>query len=273
MQIVDSHAHLHFDRFDPDRSDVLARAREAGVVAMIDVGTDAATSRAAFDLSEREPDVFPTAGIHPHDSGKATAADWDAVEALAADKRCVAVGECGLDWARDWSPRQSQLDAFERQVALARRLGLPLIIHCREAFADVYSILRRLGPPHRGVMHCFSGGKREAAEALELGLHVSFAAPLTYPKNRELREALASVPSDRVTIETDCPFLPPEGKRGKRNEPSFLPFLVHEVARVLGVEPAEAARRTAANAVALFRPSDQAGAGDAQRGEGTDATT
>src|SRR5262245_40777342 len=141
MQIVDSHAHLHFDRFDADRAEVLARAREAGVVAFVNVGTDAATSRAAFELAAREKDVFPTAGIHPHDAGRAAEAEWTAVEALAADPRCVAVGECGLDWARDWSPRPAQLAAFEREIVLARRLSLPLIIHCREAFEDVYSVL------------------------------------------------------------------------------------------------------------------------------------
>jgi TatD DNase family protein len=253
MQIVDSHAHVHFDAFDPDRAEMLSRARAAGVVAMIDVGTDAATSRMAFALAAAEVALFPTAGIHPNDSAAASPADWEAIEALAADPRCVAVGECGLDWYRDRTPRDVQLVAFERQVHLARKVGRPLIIHCREAFADVYALLRRTGPPHRGVMHCFSGTPAQAVEALDLGLYVSFAGPLTYPKNGELRQALARVPADRVLVETDCPFLPPEGKRGKRNEPGFLPFLVHGVAQVMGIRPEEAALRTARNAVELFR--------------------
>jgi TatD DNase family protein len=252
VQIVDSHAHLHFDSFDQDRAEVLARARAAGVVAFVNVGTDAATSKVCFDLAAKEPDVHPTAGVHPNDSGEATEEDWEAVEALIADPRCVAVGECGLDWYRDRTPRAVQIPAFERQVALARTRGLPIIIHCREAFADVYAALRNAGPSHRGVMHCFSGTPPEAAQAVALGLHVSFAGPLTYKKNVELRAALAGVPPDRVLIETDCPFLPPEGKRGRRNEPSFLPFLVHEVGKVLGIAPAEAARLTSANADALF---------------------
>jgi TatD DNase family protein len=253
MQIVDSHAHVHFDAFDPDRAEMMARAREAGVVAMVDVGTDAATSRRAFDLAAAEVAVFPTAGIHPNDSGVASDADWAAVEALVADPRCVAVGECGLDWYRDRTPREVQIAAFERQIALARRVDRPLIIHCREAFAEVYDALRRSAPPHRGVMHCFSGTPAQASEALDLGLDVSFAGPLTYKKNSELRAALARVPADRVLIETDCPFLPPEGKRGKRNEPAFLTYLVHGVAEVMGVDPAEAAAITARNAVRLFR--------------------
>jgi TatD DNase family protein len=253
MQIVDSHAHLHFDAFDADRAAMLSRAREAGVMAFVNVGTDAATSRASFDLAAAEPDVFPTAGIHPNDSAAATEADWRAIEALAAQPRCVAIGETGLDWYRDRTPRDVQVAAFERQIDLARRRDVPVIIHCREAFADVYATLRRARPPHRGVMHCFSGTPREAAEAVELGLHVSFAGPLTYKKNVELRAALAAVPADRVMIETDCPFLPPEGKRGKRNEPAFLPFLVHEAAKVLGIDPGEAALRTSRNAGALFR--------------------
>jgi TatD DNase family protein len=253
MQIVDSHAHVHFDAFDADRAEMLERARAAGVVAMIDVGTDAATSQRAFDLAGAEVAVFPTAGIHPNDSGAASEADWALVERLAADARCVAVGECGLDWYRDRTPKATQIAAFERQILLARRVGRPLIIHCREAFADVYDALRRLGPPHRGVMHCFSGTAADATAALDLGLHVSFAGPLTYPKNADLRQTLARVPRDRVLIETDCPFLPPDGKRGKRNEPGFLPFLVHGVADVLGMQPADAALLTARNAVELFR--------------------
>lgn len=253
MQIVDSHAHVHFDVFDPDRAEMLERARAAGVVAMIDVGTDAATSQRAFDLAAAQVGVFPTAGIHPNDSISASEADWASVERLAADPRCVAVGECGLDWYRDRTPRATQLAAFDRQVLLARRVDRALIIHCREAFADVYETLRRLGPPHRGVMHCFSGTSADATVALDLGLHISFAGPLTYPKNAELRQTLARVPRDRILIETDCPFLPPDGKRGKRNEPGFLPYLVHGVANVLGLQPAEAALLTARNAVALFR--------------------
>lgn len=252
MQIVDSHAHLHFDAFDADRALVLSRAREAGVVAFVNVGTDAATSQRSFELAFGEAGVFPTAGIHPNDSGAATEDDWRAIERLIADPHCVAVGECGLDYYRDRTPRNVQLAAFERQVRLARERDLPIIIHCRDAFADVYAALRRCGPP-RGVMHCFSGTPREAAEAVDLGLCVSFAGPLTYPKNVELRAALAGVPPERILIETDCPFLPPDGKRGKRNEPAFLPFLVHEVAKVLGVAPGEAALRTSATAVALFR--------------------
>jgi TatD DNase family protein len=253
VQIIDSHAHLHFDSFDSDRGEALARARAAGVVAMIDVGTDAATSRMAFELAGRENDVFPTAGIHPNDSGAATADDWAAVERMIEDRRCVGVGECGLDYYRDRTPKDVQLAAFERQIGLARSRDLPLVIHCREAFADVYAALRGAGASHRGVMHCFSGNVEQALEAVALGLHVSFAGPLTYPKNGALREALAKVPGDRVLVETDCPFLPPDGKRGKRNEPSFLPHLVHEIARASGESPEAAAHRTSANAKALFR--------------------
>jgi TatD DNase family protein len=253
VQIVDSHAHLHFDAFDQDLGEVLRRARAAGVVSFVDVGTDAATSALAFRLAEREPDVFPTAGIHPNDAGAATENDWRAVESLIADPRCVAVGECGLDYYRDRTARGVQVAAFERQIGVARARDLPIVIHCRDAFDDVYATLRRLGPPQRGVMHCFSGDSAQAKVAVDLGLHVSFAGPLTYPKNGALREALGAVPKDRVMIETDCPFLPPDGKRGTRNEPSFLTILVHEVGRLSGESPAVAALRTSANARALFR--------------------
>lgn len=261
MQIVDSHAHLYFDSFDADRGEMIARARAAGVVAMVNVGTDAESSTQAFALAEREPGLFPTAGIHPNDSAAATPADWERIEALVRDPRCVAVGECGLDYYRDHSPKDVQQAAFDRQVLLARDRDLPIVIHCREAFDDVFSTLRRIAPSHRGVMHCFSGTAAQAGEAVALGLHVSFAGPLTYPKNIALREALGATPRDRVLIETDCPFLPPEGKRGKRNEPSFLTWLVHEVAKRSGEEPAAAALRTAKNARDLFRLPIDLGAG------------
>jgi TatD DNase family protein len=165
----------------------------------------------------------------------------------------VAIGECGLDYYRDRTPKDVQIQAFERQLELARERDLPVIIHCRDAFRDVYDAVERAGLPRRGVMHCFSGGIEEAERAVALGMCVSFAGPLTYKKNTALRDALARVPRERVLIETDCPFLPPEGKRGKRNEPAFLPFLVHELARVWSAEPSEAAALTSANALRLFR--------------------
>lgn len=253
MRLVDSHAHLYFEHFDADRAAVLAAARAAGVAAFVNVGTDAETTRLSFELAATEPDVFPTAGVHPNDAHVVGDADWEVVEGFARDPRCVAIGETGLDWFRNADRRREQVAAFERQIDLARSLGLPVVVHCREAFADAFEVLARVGRGTPGVMHCFSGGVDEARRALDLGLHVSFAAPLTYKKNDALRAAARLVPEDRMLIETDCPFLPPEGRRGKRNEPALMIETLAALARARDARVEDAARATAENAARLFR--------------------
>ncbi|HYC78777.1 MAG TPA: TatD family hydrolase [Planctomycetota bacterium] len=253
MKIVDSHAHLYFEHFKADRAEVLAAARAAGVAAFVNVGTDAETTRLTFELAAAEPDVFPTAGIHPNDAHVVDADEWAVVERYARDPRCVAIGETGLDWFRNRDQREAQIAAFERQIGWARELGLPVIIHCREAFDDVFATFERVGRGVPGVMHCFSGGPAEAERAVGLGLHVSFAAPITYRKNDALREAAKRVPRERVLTETDCPFLPPESRRGKGNEPAYLAETVAALARALDLRPDEVATLAARNAVALFR--------------------
>jgi TatD DNase family protein len=253
VRLVDSHAHLYFEHFQADRAAVLAAARAAGVVAFVNVGTDAETTRLSFELAAAEPDVFPTAGVHPNDAHVVDDAEWAAVEAYARDPRCVGIGETGLDWFRNADRRREQTAAFERQLGWARERGLPVVIHCRDAFADVYEVVARVGRGVPGVMHCFSGGPDEARRALDLGLHLSFAAPLTYKKNDALRAAAALAPPDRVLIETDCPFLPPEGRRGKRNEPAFVAETLAALARARDLRPDEAAELTTRNAAALFR--------------------
>jgi TatD DNase family protein len=253
VRLVDSHAHLYFEHFDADRDEVLAAARRVGVAAFVDVGTDAETTRLCFETAAVEADVFPTAGIHPNHAHEADEAEWAEIESYIADSRCVGVGETGLDWFRNASKRTEQIAAFERQIAAAKARDLPIVVHCREAFADVYDVLEHVGKGVRGVMHCFSGGPDEARRALDLGLDLSFAAPITYKKNDALRAAAALAPLDRVLIETDCPFLPPEGRRGKRNEPSFLPATLASLAEAKGISPEEAAHASTANAIRLFR--------------------
>ncbi len=253
MRIIDSHAHLYFEHFQADRSEVLAAARAAGIVAFVNVGTDAETTRLSFELAAAEPDVFPTAGVHPNDAHIVDEAEWAVVESFARNPRCVGVGETGLDWFRNADRRSEQIAAFERQLGWSRELDLPVVIHCRDAFADVYDVFARSGRAVRGVMHCFSGGLDEARRALDLGLHLSFAAPRTYKKNDALRAVAAFAPADRILTETDCPFLPPEGRRGKRNEPSFLTATVDALAKARDLRPEEAARLAADNAVLLFR--------------------
>ena len=249
--ITDSHAHLYWKDFDGDRAEVLARARAAGVAHMVVVGTDLASSRAAFDLCAGEPGLFPTAGIHPHDARAATSAERAEIEALCRRPECVGVGETGLDWFKNLSPRAEQLESFLWQLDLAQRLDKPVVIHCRDAHADTVRCLAQF-PRVRGVMHCYTMGPAELAPYLEAGLCISFSGVVTYKKNEANRAAAAEVPLDRLLVETDCPYLAPEGRRGKRNEPAFVVAVLEELARTRGASAPELARATSANAARLF---------------------
>ena len=232
MQVYDTHCHLGLDgKVAP--ADEHMRARSAQVTDMLVVGIDAATSRAARDLAAQLPGVHWSAGLHPNDSTRLPA-EWSALVALAETPGCTAIGETGLDNFRDRAPPELQEASLRAHLALARRVDLPVIFHCRDAFAQLFAVLRS-EPPVRGVMHCFSGGVDEARQALDLGLYLSFAGPLTYPKNQPLRDAAASAPADRIVVETDAPFLPPQRLRGKRNEPAFVLDTVQALAAARGL--------------------------------------
>jgi TatD DNase family protein len=228
--ITDSHAHVYYDRYDDDRDQVLARARAAGVERMIVVGTDVASSRAAFELAARERGLFPTAGIHPHDAAESTPDARREIEALCRREECVAVGESGLDFFKNFAPRDAQLDNFRWQLALARSLELPIVVHCRDAHEDVVALLREQ-PGVRGVMHCYTLGEPELAPYLELGFYISFSGVVTYPKNVANQAAARAVPEERLLVETDCPFLAPQGHRGQRNEPALARVVLEKLAQ------------------------------------------
>lgn len=248
MQVYDTHCHLGLDgKVAPDEEH--ARAVAAGVTGMLVVGIDAATSRAARDLS-RLPGVRWSAGLHPNDSSR-FATEWPELVELAHTPGCAAIGETGLDTFRDRTPLDQQQHSLRAHLQLARDLDLPVIFHCRDAFAPLLALLRA-EPPVRGVMHCFSGGIDEARQSLDLGLSLSFAGPLTYPKNDALRAAAAFAPADRIVIETDAPFLPPQRRRGQRNEPAYVLDTLATLASVRGLELSEAAALTFANSKALF---------------------
>jgi TatD DNase family protein len=253
-ELFDTHAHLHFPGFDDDRDAVLARARAAGVRRMLTIGTDAGTSRAALALAEREPDVWATVGVHPHDAGESDEAAQAEVERLATEPRVVAIGEIGLDFFRNLSPPDVQERVFRRHLALARRLEKPVVVHCRDAHAETLAILaEERAAEVGGIMHCFSGDVEIARRCLDLGLLISLAGPVTYPNARALPDVARFVPGDRLVIETDCPFLPPQGYRGKRNEPAYLVITAARVAELRG-EPLESfARRASDNARRLLR--------------------
>ncbi len=250
--ITDTHAHIFYDSFDQDRTAAIARAREAGVERMLVVGTNVETSRAAFELCAQHPGLFPTAGVHPHDAHEIGASDRETIAELARDPRCVAVGETGLDFFRNLSPREVQLENFGWHLELARSLAKPVIVHCRDAHdATVESLRAQRGVI--GVMHCYSLGPDELAPYLELGFYISFSGVVTYPKNDANRAAARAVPIDRLLVETDSPYLAPQGLRGRRNEPAFVREVVACLARERGAEFEELARATSANAARLFR--------------------
>lgn len=194
--------------------------------------------------------VYHSAGLHPNDASKLDA-DWEELEAMARTDACIAVGETGLDFFRDWTTPDQQIPSFERHLELARELDKPVIVHCRDAFERTFEVIRAF-PGVRGVMHCFSGTVREADRALELGFYLSFAGPLTYKKSDDLRDAARHAPSDRVLVETDAPFLPPQSRRGKRNEPALIVETLTKLAEVRELAFDAAAELTTANARRLF---------------------
>jgi TatD DNase family protein len=234
--LFDTHAHLHFPELAPELDAVLGRARAAGVRGIVTIGTDVETSRAAIAIAEREPDVWASVGVHPHDAAQVDGAALDDIERLAGAERVVAIGEIGLDFFRNLSPRERQEDVFRRLLDLASRTGKPVLIHCRDAHAETLAILAEAAIGDvGGIMHCFSGDAAVARRCLDLGLVISIAGPVTYPNARELRDVVRLVPEDRLVVETDCPYLPPQPYRGKRNEPAYVGITAAKVAELRGV--------------------------------------
>lgn len=249
--ITDSHAHVFWDSFEEDRGDVIARARAADVTRMVIVGTDLPTSQAAFDLCSGEEGLYPTAGIHPHDASGATPDIRTSIEQLCRRPECVAVGETGLDYFKEYSPREDQLRSFDWHLELAREIQKPVVVHCRDAHQDTALAISRF-PGVCGVMHCYTMGVEELPPYLEAGFYISFSGVVTFPKNEANRQAAAAVPEDRLLVETDCPFLAPQGHRGKRNEPALVRHVLEVVADVRGESFERLARVTSDNAARLF---------------------
>ncbi len=253
LDLFDTHAHLHFPDFAEDLPQVLERARASGVRRVLTIGTDVESSRAAVALAAREPDVWASVGIHPHDAAGASTEALDEIARLARAPRVVAVGEIGLDWFRDLSPRETQEVAFRRQLELARDAARPVLVHCREAHDEVLQILGETWAPDRGgIMHCFSGDIAIARRCLDLGFLVSLAGPVTYRNARALPEVARWMPGDRLVIETDCPYLPPQAHRGRRNEPAYLALTAAHVADLRGEPLPTLAARLTGNARALL---------------------
>jgi len=254
MPLFDTHAHLHFPDFTDDLDAVLERARAAGLRGMVTIGTDRESNRATVAMAERVPDVWASVGIHPHDAGEADDAACAGIERLAAHPRVVAIGEIGLDFFRNLSPRDAQEGTLRRMLDLAHRVGKPVLIHCRDAHEETLAILgeARVGEVG-GIMHCFSGDVAIARRCLDLGLTISLAGPVTYPNARALPDVACFVPADRLVVETDCPYLPPQGYRGKRNEPAYLALTAARVAKLRGEPLATLGPRMSDNARRLLR--------------------
>ena len=244
----DSHCHIPYEGIG---ADAIQQAKAAGVTRLVDVGTDAEQSAAALDVAAQNDNVWATVGLHPHEASKGVAS----VEGLVQGQpKLVGIGECGLDYHYDFSPRPAQREAFAAQIALANSHGLALVVHTREAWDDTFAILRSEGVPSRTIFHCFTGGPAEARTCLDLGAWVSFSGIVTFKNAGDVREAAALCPLDRLLVETDSPYLAPVPHRGKPNVPAYVPLVGAGVAAAKGVTSAvveEASWAAAAEAFAL----------------------
>ncbi len=258
--MIDTHCHINFDAYDEDRPQVIERAAQAGITRIINPGVDEQSSRAGIALAAQYDEIYAAVGVHPNST-----ADWDDSKLeifaeLAGEAKVVAIGEIGLDYYWDKSPKEKQFAAFEAQLALASSLELPVIIHNREASDDVMTILEKWAAHlpdslqnRPGVLHSFSAPAEIAKRALDAGFYLGFTGPITYKNADDLRKIATSVPLDRMVVETDGPFLTPIPYRGKRNEPAYIPYMVERLAALKQISDEEMARATTENAERLFK--------------------
>lgn len=265
MRFFDSHTHLDSPRFAPDRSDVIARALNRGVAHMVTCASDLSTSHETIALAQTYQGVYAAVGIHAHEARSAAAAElheqapWEpngsafgALAELASLSEVVALGEIGLDYHYDFSPRVAQRVVLERQLHLACELDLPVVLHNRESDEDLQRLVDAAPSGLRGVLHCFLSDRSMAEWALSRGLYIGIGGPITFSSASHLPGVVRQIPLDRLLIETDCPYLAPSPKRGRRNEPAFVPYVAEKLAEVLGVSLPEVAGRTTENACRLF---------------------
>lgn len=253
MGFVDTHVHFHFPDYNEDREKTIQKAREAGIETFINVGTDVPSSKASLDLASQYDFFYATAGVHPHDAKDANAQVIQELAELLKHPRMVAIGEIGLDFFRDHSPHQKQREVMIQFIELQKTVKKPFVLHCRDAYEELIQLFKtESAPPYQGIIHCFSSNAEIMKRLLDLGFYISFAGPLTYKKNDELRAACKVCPADRLLLETDAPFLPPQSKRGQRNESSYLIETAQVVAELQGVSLEELGVRTTQNARVVF---------------------
>ena len=253
MNLIDSHAHLDDRRFDEDREEVIERAGQDGVTQIINIGCDLASSKRSVELAAKYACIYATAGVHPHDAKDVPPDYLEQLRKLLQQPKTVAVGEIGLDYYYDHSPRQVQKEVFIQQLNLAKEVQLPVVIHLRDAYGDFLEIMKkeRLGPVN-GVMHCYSGSLEVAEECLNMGFYISFAGPVTFKNAGKLKEVARVVPLEKMLVETDCPYLTPVPHRGKRNEPAYVKHVAEQIAELKGITIAEMSRAVYQNTKELF---------------------
>lgn len=251
--LFDTHVHLNAEQFEEDLTEVIARAKEAGVSNMLVVGFDRPTITRAMELIEEYEFLYAAVGWHPVDAIDMTDADLDWIESLAAHPKVVAIGEMGLDYHWDKSPKDIQMEVFRKQIRLAKKVELPIIIHNREATADILTILNEENAAEvGGIMHCFSGSAETAKVCLEMNFYISLGGPVTFKNAKKPKEVAAEVPLERLLIETDCPYLAPHPFRGKRNEPAYVKLVAEQIAAIKQIPVEEVSRITTENAKKLF---------------------
>jgi TatD DNase family protein len=256
--IIDSHAHLDMEDFGDDLSEVIERARDGGLSHIVTIGTNLESSKDAVSLGEKYPFIFSTVGLHPHESSTLTMEMLDHMSRLALQPCVVGWGEIGLDYYRNLSDKEEQTSAFKSQLGVAHDMGLPVVIHDRDAHDETLAILASMGKGEsKGVIHCFSGDLELAERFMDLGYLISVPGTVTFKKAGKIKEVASKIPVENLLVETDCPFLAPVPKRGKRNEPFFVTYTIGEIARLRGMDFDEVAKITAENAIRLFHLPDR----------------
>ena len=250
--LIDSHAHIQLSQFNRDREAVLKRAEEADVSSILVIGFDIETSLGAVELAEKHSQIYATVGMHPHDAKDLTPDVLEEFRELAARPKVIALGEMGLDYYRNLSPRPQQKEAFEKQLDLAETLQMPIIIHNRDAYMDILPILEARHGRVQGVLHCFTGDLALMHRSLAIGFHIGIGGIVTYPNAKDVQAVAREVPEDRLLIETDCPWLAPQFRRGKRNEPAYVRAVAEKIAELRGTSVAVIGETTTKNFQTLF---------------------
>ncbi|MCD6551843.1 TatD family hydrolase [Thermotoga sp.] len=252
--MVDTHTHLHFRQFNEDRTEIISRFEEDRIDFVVNVGVDLEDSKKSLEITKLSDRILCAVGVHPHEAKNVPENFIEELRKLARSEKVVAIGETGLDFFRNISPPEDQRRVFIEQIGLARSLDLPLIVHVREAYEEAYAILSSEDlPEKKGVIHAFSSNYEWAKKFIDLGFLLGIGGPVTYPKNESLREVVKKVGLEHIVLETDCPFLPPQPFRGKRNEPKYLKYVIETIAGVLSTSYLIVEERTTENAFKLFK--------------------